>query len=133
MFCVASISYRPFLSTTIYSPSEYDSDIEGALPFPVYLRHQRVQNENMSSDRPNTNVERLRTPRTIGHCQSFYVSILRASINFTVCFLVTTLGTSALTVGAIEGIAESTPMIVKIFSGDISDFIGQRKVLLLLG
>jgi len=47
-------------------------------------------------------------------------------------FLVTTLGASALTVGVIEGIAESTAMLVKIFSGAISDFMGRRKGLLLL-
>jgi hypothetical protein len=38
-----------------------------------------------------------------------------------------------LTVGVIEGIAESTAMLVKIFSGAISDFMGRRKGLLLLG
>ncbi|MCU1749663.1 MFS transporter [Pseudomonas sp. 6D_7.1_Bac1] len=48
-------------------------------------------------------------------------------------FLVTTLGASALTVGVIEGIAEATAMLVKVFSGAISDFIGRRKGLLLLG
>ncbi|WPN55767.1 MFS transporter [Pseudomonas sp. P9_31] len=48
-------------------------------------------------------------------------------------FLVTTLGASALTVGVIEGIAEATAMLVKIFSGAISDFIGRRKGLLLMG
>ncbi|MDB5989517.1 MAG: major facilitator superfamily transporter [Herbaspirillum sp.] len=48
-------------------------------------------------------------------------------------FLVGTLGASALTVGVIEGVAEATAMIVKIFSGAISDFIGGRKGLLLLG
>jgi MFS family permease len=48
-------------------------------------------------------------------------------------FLVTTLGASALTVGVIEGIAEATAMLVKIFSGAISDFLGRRKGLLLMG
>ncbi len=48
-------------------------------------------------------------------------------------FLVTTLGASALTVGLIEGIAEATAQIVKVFSGAISDFFGRRKFLLLLG
>jgi hypothetical protein len=38
-----------------------------------------------------------------------------------------------LTVGVIEGIAEATALIVKIFSGAISDFIGRRKDLLMLG
>lgn len=48
-------------------------------------------------------------------------------------FLVTNLSASALTVGIIEGIAEATALIVKIFSGAISDYLGRRKVLLLLG
>ncbi len=48
-------------------------------------------------------------------------------------FLVTTLGASALTVGLIEGIAEATALIVKIFSGALSDFFGRRKWLMLLG
>jgi len=48
-------------------------------------------------------------------------------------FLVSTLGASALTVGVIEGLAEATALIVKIFSGAISDVIARRKGLLLLG
>jgi Na+/melibiose symporter-like transporter len=48
-------------------------------------------------------------------------------------FLVTTLGASALTVGLIEGIAEATAHIIKVFSGAISDFFGRRKILLMLG
>lgn len=48
-------------------------------------------------------------------------------------FLITTLGATPLAVGLIEGIAEATAQIVKIFSGALSDFIGRRKDLLLLG
>lgn len=48
-------------------------------------------------------------------------------------FLVTVLGVSALSVGIIEGIAESTASISKIFSGAISDWMGKRKPLVLLG
>jgi MFS family permease len=48
-------------------------------------------------------------------------------------YLVTVLGTSALTVGAIEGIAEATASVVKIFSGALSDRLGQRKVLAAFG
>jgi MFS family permease len=48
-------------------------------------------------------------------------------------FLVTVLGVSALSVGIIEGIAEATASISKIFSGAISDWIGKRKPLVLLG
>lgn len=48
-------------------------------------------------------------------------------------FLTSLLGVSALWVGIVEGIAESTAAIVKIFSGALSDWIGRRKPLLLLG
>lgn len=48
-------------------------------------------------------------------------------------FLVGTLGVSMLTVGLIEGVAEATALIVKVFSGAFSDFIGRRKGLLVLG
>ncbi len=48
-------------------------------------------------------------------------------------YLVTVLGASALTVGIIEGIAEATAAIVKIFSGALSDWLGRRKLLAVLG
>ncbi|MGZ5835991.1 MAG: MFS transporter [Xanthobacteraceae bacterium] len=48
-------------------------------------------------------------------------------------YLVTVLGTSTLTVGIIEGIAEATAMIVKIFSGSLSDYLGKRKLLAAIG
>ncbi len=48
-------------------------------------------------------------------------------------FMVSSLGASAMTVGLIEGMAESTALIVKIFSGVLSDAIGKRKELALLG
>jgi MFS family permease len=48
-------------------------------------------------------------------------------------FLVTVLGAGALSVGLIEGIAEATASIVKVFSGVISDWMGRRKPLVLLG
>lgn len=47
-------------------------------------------------------------------------------------FLVTVLGVSVMAVGMIEGIAEATAAIAKIFSGAISDWMGRRKPLLLL-
>lgn len=42
-------------------------------------------------------------------------------------FLVSTLGASMLAVGLIEGIAEATAHIVKVFSGAISDFFAAGK------
>ena len=48
-------------------------------------------------------------------------------------FLVGTLGASAFMVGIIEGLAESTALVVKIFSGALSDYLGRRKGLALFG
>ncbi len=48
-------------------------------------------------------------------------------------FLVTTLGTSVFVVGLIEGLAEATALIVKVFSGALSDYWGKRKPLAVLG
>ena len=48
-------------------------------------------------------------------------------------FMVTVLGTSAFTVGIIEGLAESTALIVKVFSGALSDYLGRRKGLAVFG
>ena len=48
-------------------------------------------------------------------------------------FMVGTLGASALTVGIIEGLAESTALIVKVFSGVLSDHWGKRKILAVVG
>jgi MFS family permease len=48
-------------------------------------------------------------------------------------FLVTTLGASALVVGAIEGLGESTALVVKVFSGTLSDYLGKRKALAVAG
>ncbi|MBT9526317.1 MAG: MFS transporter [Rhizobacter sp.] len=48
-------------------------------------------------------------------------------------FLVGTLGVSVLAVGLIEGIAESTALIAKVFSGALSDYLGKRKGLAVLG
>jgi MFS family permease len=48
-------------------------------------------------------------------------------------FMMTTLGASALMVGLVEGLAESTALIVKVFSGALSDYLGRRKGLAVFG
>lgn len=48
-------------------------------------------------------------------------------------YLVTVLSASMVTVGVIEGIAEATASIVKVFSGALSDWLGKRKFLAVIG
>jgi MFS family permease len=48
-------------------------------------------------------------------------------------YITGTLGAGAIAVGLIEGIAEATALIVKVFSGAVSDITGKRKRIALLG
>ncbi len=48
-------------------------------------------------------------------------------------YMVVALGASALAVGVIEGIAEATAAITKVFSGALSDRLGKRKLLAAIG
>lgn len=48
-------------------------------------------------------------------------------------FMTVVLGLSVTTVGVIEGIAEATALIAKVFSGVLSDYVGKRKTLTVLG
>ena len=48
-------------------------------------------------------------------------------------FMTAVLGASMLAVGVVEGIAEATASIVKLFSGVLSDRLGRRKPLVVLG
>jgi MFS family permease len=48
-------------------------------------------------------------------------------------FLVSALGASMVSVGVIEGVAEATALITKIFSGTLSDYLGKRKFLAVVG
>jgi MFS family permease len=48
-------------------------------------------------------------------------------------FLVSGLGASMTSVGLIEGVAEATALVTRIFSGTLSDYLGRRKALAVLG
>jgi len=48
-------------------------------------------------------------------------------------FMVTTLGASALELGFLEGLAEGTAALSKMFSGTLSDWLGKRKLLAIIG
>jgi MFS family permease len=48
-------------------------------------------------------------------------------------FMVSALGASASMVGLVEGVGEATALIVKVFSGVLSDYVGRRKPLAIAG
>lgn len=48
-------------------------------------------------------------------------------------FMVSSLGASKSLVGLVEGVAESTALIVRVFSGFLSDYLRKRKLLALFG
>jgi MFS family permease len=48
-------------------------------------------------------------------------------------FMSTVLGASMVTIGIVEGIAEATAAITKVFSGALSDYLGRRKALVVFG
>ena len=80
--------------------------------------------------------EKLKIPRSVWALGlvSMLMDISSESIHALLpLFLTATLGVSVATVGFIDGIAEATASISKVFSGYISDRIGRRKPLILLG
>jgi len=48
-------------------------------------------------------------------------------------YMASVMGASMVTIGFLEGIAEATAAITKIFSGALSDYLGKRKFLVVLG
>jgi MFS family permease len=48
-------------------------------------------------------------------------------------FMTAVLGASMVTVGLVEGVGEATAALLKVFSGALSDRLGRRKLLLVLG
>lgn len=48
-------------------------------------------------------------------------------------YMLTVLGASAITIGVIEGVAEATAAVTKVFSGALSDWLGKRKLLAFIG
>jgi MFS family permease len=80
--------------------------------------------------------DRAKMPRTVWALGfvSLFMDLSSETIHALLpLFLTTTLGASVATVGMIDGIAEATASISKIFSGWLSDRLGRRKPLILLG
>jgi MFS family permease len=90
----------------------------------------------VSIDPPPMRGARLRMPRAVWALG--FVSLLMDVSSELIhsllpVFMVTVLGASATAVGLIEGAAEATALIVKVFSGVLSDWWGRRKPLAVLG
>jgi MFS family permease len=85
---------------------------------------------------PAHDSSRLRIPRAIWVLG--FVSLLMDVASEMVhsllpVFIVTTLGASAFTLGLVEGAAEAVALIVRAFSGALSDALGKRKPLAVAG
>ena len=85
---------------------------------------------------PRPERQRILIPRTVWTLGfvSLFMDISSEMIHALLpLFLTTTLGASVILVGIIDGVAESTAAISKVFSGYVSDKFGRRKPLILLG
>jgi MFS family permease len=90
----------------------------------------------MIQSAPRSTRSRAAIPRTVWALGfvSLFMDISSEMIHALLpLFLTTTLGASVILVGIIDGVAESTAAISKVFSGYVSDKIGRRKPLILLG
>jgi MFS family permease len=87
----------------------------------------------MSESRVSTLRQIPRTVWVLG-CVSLLMDVSSEIIHSLLpMFMMASLGASAATIGLIEGIAEATAPIVKIFSGALSDYLGNRKWLAVAG
>lgn len=80
--------------------------------------------------------DRLKIPRTVWALGlvSLFMDLSSEIIHALLpLFLTATLGVSVAVVGLIDGVAESTASISKVFSGYLSDRLGRRKALILIG
>lgn len=90
----------------------------------------------MSGTRSAPSKPSARIPRTVWALGlvSFFMDVSSETIHALLpLFLTTTLGVSVAMVGLIDGVAESTASISKVFSGYLSDRTGKRKPLILFG
>lgn len=93
--------------------------------------HGNPMHEPLSDEQPRIALSRnVATLGVVSLCMGMSSAMIHSLLP---AFLVTVLGASTVTLGGIEGIAESTCSFMKIFSGRLSDWIGRRKPLVVLG
>jgi MFS family permease len=90
----------------------------------------------MPPEQPPSPTPRARIPRGVWALGfvSLFMDVSSEMIHALLpVFLVTVLGTSATVVGALEGMAEAVASITKVFGGALSDRLGKRKLLVVIG
>ena len=88
----------------------------------------------MNSARQSLSAHRIPATVWVLGCVSLLMDVSSEMIHSLLpLFMTIVLGASATEVGLVEGIAEATALITKVFSGVISDRLGKRKQLALLG
>lgn len=89
----------------------------------------------MKSERPlNRSLREMPAGIWVLGCVSLLMDISSEMIHSLLpLFMVTTLRTSTMAVGLVEGLAESLALVIKVFSGTLSDYLGKRKGLALFG
>jgi MFS family permease len=93
-----------------------------------------VRENLVSTENGNTNLKQIPSGVWVLGFVSMLMDISSEMIHSLLpMFMVTSLGASIIAVGLIEGLGESTALIVKIFSGTLSDYLGKRKVLAVFG
>lgn len=92
--------------------------------------------EEQTIDTKKTDVPGKGLPRNVWilTATSFFTDISSEMlVNLIPLFLANVLGASTAIIGLIEGIAESTASVMKVFSGALSDKLGKRKALAVIG
>src|SRR5262245_36006024 len=102
------------------------------MPLPPIPPAGHTRRMTVNSAQPTAAPTWRRLPATV--CVLALVSLRMAASSELIhsllpIFLVSVLGASAVTLGFIEGFAEATAAVGKVFSGVLSDWLGKRKVL----
>lgn len=96
-------------------------------------QYQKANLKRMNNNDPNSrSVKIARNVIMLGFV-SLFTDVSSEMIYPLVPIFVTLLGSNAIILGVIEGVAETTAAMLKLVSGIISDKIGKRKLLVVIG